>query len=165
MALGPQQRASSGETVPLQSSESPVSRTAQQVVARLAELRPVHEAFAWFRTHARDLEDLQLKVTAIPAPPWGEAARGQWLRERFESLGMTQVHQDELGNVFAIRPGTDAGAPYLALSAHIDTVFPAGTEIAVIREGGKLYGPGISDNGSGITALLAMASVLSVINI
>ena len=70
-------------------------------------------------------------------------------------LGLSEVHQDELGNVFAIRPGTDPNAPYIALSAHIDTVFPAGTPIEVRRDAGKLYGPGISDNSSGIVALLA----------
>ncbi len=57
-------------------------------------------------------------------------------------------------------PGTAADAPYIALSAHIDTVFPAGTEISVTREGSKLYGPGISDNSSGIVALLAIAGAL-----
>jgi tripeptide aminopeptidase len=165
MALGPQQRASSGETIPPQASETQASRTAQQIVARLVELRPVHEAFAWFRTHARELEDTQLEVTAIPAPPWGEAARGRWLRERFDGLGLTQVHQDDLGNVFGIRLGTDANTPFLALSAHIDTVFPAGTPITASRQEQKLYGPGISDNGSGITALLAIASVLADTNI
>jgi tripeptide aminopeptidase len=165
MAHGPQQRASSGETIPPQASETQASRTAQQVVAQLAELRAVHEAFAWFRAHARELEDVQLEVTAIPAPPWGESARAQWLRERLEGLGLAEVHQDELGNVFGIRPGSDANAPFLTLSAHIDTVFPAGTPITVGRQENKLYGPGISDNGSGITALVAMASVLAATNI
>ncbi len=160
MAFGAQPRASSGETIPPQASESQASRTAQQIVAQIAELSAVHEAFAWFRAHARELEDIQLEVTAIPAPPWGEAARGEWLRERFAGLGLAEVHQDELGNVFGIRPGTDANATFLALSAHIDTVFPAGTPIAVSRQENKLYGPGISDNGSGITALLAIASAL-----
>src|SRR5581483_9864098 len=139
----------------------PVSgQSAQQQVARLAELRSVHEAFAWFRSHARELEDRQLEVTAIPAPPWGEAARSEWLKARFEELGLSEVHQDELGNVFGVRPGTAADAPYVALSAHLDTVFPAGTESLVNREAGKLYGPGISDNGSGIVALLAIAGAM-----
>jgi len=120
----------------------------------------VHAAFAWFRVHARELEDLQLEVTAIPAPPWGEAARSKWLTTRFEELGLSDVHQDELGNAFGVLPGADASAPYLALSAHVDTVFPVETAIAVSREGSKLHGPGISDNGSGITALLAIARAL-----
>jgi acetylornithine deacetylase/succinyl-diaminopimelate desuccinylase-like protein len=129
-------------------------------VARLAELRPVHEAFAWFRSHSRELEDRQMEVTAIPAPPWGEAARSAWLQARFEELGLAEVHQDELGNVFGVRVGTDKEAPFVALSAHLDTVFPAGTEINIRREVDKLYGPGISDNGSGIVALLAIAGAL-----
>jgi tripeptide aminopeptidase len=120
----------------------------------------VHAAFAWFRRHARELEDLQLEVTAIPAPPWGEGARSHWLKARFEALGLSEVHQDELGNVFGVRPGTDATSRCLALSAHLDTVFPANTTITVVREGNKLHGPGISDNGSGITALLAIAGAL-----
>src|ERR1035437_10736841 len=147
MGLGPPARAISGEEISF--GESHLSRSAQQQVARVAELRKVHEAFAWFRSHARELEDLQLEVTAIPAPPWGEAARSQWLKAQFEGLGLSNVHQDELGNVFGIRPGTDANAPFFALSAHLDTVFPAETSINVVREGSKLYGPGISDNGSG----------------
>ena len=92
-------------------SESQASRSAQQQVARIAEIRKVHQAFAWFRSHSRELEDAQLEVTAIAAPPWGEVARSQWLAARFEELALADVHRDELGNVFGIRPGTDASAP------------------------------------------------------
>lgn len=141
-------------------SESQGSRSAQQQVARIAELRRVHQAFAWFRTHARELEDSQLQLTAIAAPPWGEAARGEWLAARFTELTLSHVHRDEIGNVFGIRPGTDPKAPYIALSAHIDTVFPEGTPIEVRRDAGKLYGPGMSDNSSGIIALLAIAGAV-----
>ncbi len=162
MGPGPPARASSTE---LSFSESQGSRSAQQQVARAAELRKVHEAFAWFRSRARELEDLQLEVTSIAAPPWGEAVRSAWLKERFSDLGLTDVHQDELGNVFAIRPGTDPNAAYIALSAHIDTVFPAGTPIEVRRDAGKLYGPRISDNSSGIVALLAIAGAMQAANL
>jgi acetylornithine deacetylase/succinyl-diaminopimelate desuccinylase-like protein len=160
MALGPQQRPSFGEAIASGAGESRAARAPQQIVAGVAELRSVHAAFAWFRAHARDLEDLQLEVTAVPAPPWGEAARSHWLKVQFEGLGLSDVHQDELGNVFGIRPGTDANAPFFALSAHLDTVFPAETSINVVREGSKLHGPGISDNGSGLIALLAIAGGL-----
>ncbi|HZD33026.1 MAG TPA: M20/M25/M40 family metallo-hydrolase [Candidatus Angelobacter sp.] len=160
MALGPQQRPSISRLTSSDAEGSRPQLTAQQVVARLAELRGVHEAFAWFRAHARQLEDLQLELTAIPAPPWGEAVRSEWMRSHFEASGLAEVQQDELGNVFGVLPGTDAEARFVALSAHLDTVFPAGTPIQVIREGGKLFGPGISDNGAGLTALLAIASGL-----
>lgn len=87
MALGPQQRPSVGNTISPAADGMGRSRTAQQIVARIAELRSVHEAFAWFRSHARELEDRQLEVTVIPAPPWGEAARSQWLQARFRRVG------------------------------------------------------------------------------
>lgn len=137
-----------------------MERPASKEVARIAELRSVHEALAWFRSHSRELEDRQMEVTAIPAPPWGEAARSAWLKARFEELELAEVHQDELGNVFGICPGSDADAPFVALSGHLDTVFPAGTEITITRDAGKLYGPGISDNGSGIVAMLAIAGAV-----
>ena len=160
MALGLPPRTSLARLVPDDGDDSRGPGTAQQEVARLAELRAVHEAFAWFRSRARELEDLQLELTAIPASPWGEAARAEWLRGRFETLGLAEVQQDELGNVLGVLPGTNSSAPYVALSAHLDTVFPPGTPINVGREAGKLFGPGIADNGAGLTALLAIAGVL-----
>ena len=158
MGLGPPARAVPGEASTF--SESQNARSAQQLVARVAELRKVHQAFAWFRSQARELEDLQMAVSGIPAPPWEEAERSEWLRARFAELNLANVHTDELGNVFAVRTGTDPKAPYIALSAHLDTVFPAGTNVEPRREAGKLYGPGISDNASGITALLAIAGAV-----
>ncbi len=158
MGPSPPARASFGESY--SSSESQGTRSAQQQVARLAELRQVHEAFGWFRSRARQLEDVQLEVTSIAAPPWGESARSAWLAERFSELELTDVHRDELGNVFAICPGTDPAAPFIALSAHIDTVFPVGTVVEARRDAGKLYGPGVSDNSSGVTALIAIAGAM-----
>ncbi len=158
MGPSPPARASSGQAIP--PSESQRARSAQQQVARIAEMRPAHNAFAWFRAHARDLEDWQVQATSVPAPPWGESARSLWLSDRFTELGLADVHRDELGNVFGIRPGSDPTAPFIALSAHIDTVFPADTPIVVRRDNDKLYGPGVSDNSSGITALLAIAGAL-----
>lgn len=145
-------------------SESQSPALAQRLVTHIAGLRPVHDAFAWFRAHSRQLEDQQLEVTSIAAPPWGEGPRCDWLRTRFAEMQLTRVHQDSLGNVFGIRPGLDPGAPFIALSAHLDTVFPVGTAIDVRREAGKLYGPGISDNGCGIVALLAIAGAMQAAN-
>jgi len=163
MAPLPPVRVTSAEAT--STSESRGLRSAQQQVARIAELRRVHDAFAWFRAHARELEELQLEVTSIPSPPWGEGARSEWLAQRFTAIGLSDVHRDELGNVLGIRPGVDPSAPFIALSAHIDTVFPAGTPTHVRRDGGKLYGPGISDNSSGIVALLALANAIQAVGL
>mgnify|MGYP005815574389 CR=1 FL=1 len=141
-------------------SETQAVRSARQQVAQVAEMRKVHEAFAWFRAQSRLLEDQQMEVTAIAAPPWGEGPRGEWLLQHFQQYGLAHVERDDLGNVFGVRPGTDPEAPYVALSAHLDTVFPSGTVVEPRREAGKLYGPGISDNSAGIIALLAIAGAM-----
>jgi acetylornithine deacetylase/succinyl-diaminopimelate desuccinylase-like protein len=75
-------------------------------------------------------------------------------------LGLEDVHIDELGDVIGIRRGADPNAKFIALSAHIDTVFPAGTPLNVRRDGDRLVGPGISDNGAGVLALLAVAGAM-----
>jgi len=131
---------------------------AQEEIARLAERAEVRSAYAWFRSHEAQLADWQLALSRIPAPPLGEAARATWLKERFQELHLEETHTDEVGNVFGILPGTNK--QFVALSAHLDTVFPAGTPLNFRRMGNRLYGPGVSDNGAGVTALLAIAAVL-----
>ena len=99
-----------------------------------------------------------MEATRVAAPPFGEAARGLWLADRFRELGLIDVQVDEVGNVFGIRPGH--GSRYVALSAHIDTVFPAATPLHIRQQGSRLYGPGVADNGAGMAAMLAVASAL-----
>ncbi len=144
--------------MPLPTKAKPASAPAE--VARVAALPGVHAAYEWFRRHQRELAELQLELTRIPAPPFGEAARSAWLAERFRSLGLDEVRIDEVGNVTALRPGSDPGEPYFAVSAHLDTVFPAGLPLDVHADAGKLFGPGISDNSAGVVALLALVSAL-----
>jgi len=134
------------------------SSPAQEEVVRLAERAEVRSAYAWFRFHEAQLADWQLELSRIPAPPLGEAARAAWLKQRFQELQLEETHTDEVGNVFGILPG--ATRQFVALSAHLDTVFPAGTPLNIRQTGKRLYGPGVSDNGAGVTALLAIAAVL-----
>ncbi|HET9986087.1 MAG TPA: M20/M25/M40 family metallo-hydrolase [Longimicrobiales bacterium] len=110
-------------------------------------------------TDARTVADL-LEIVQVPAPPFGEAERGEWIRERFRQLGLADVASDEVGNVLARLPGPVNGKPPVILAAHLDTVFPPGTEIRVRREGAKLRAPGIADNARGLAALLAVARAL-----
>ena len=135
----------------------------QQEIARLAALAEVRSAFAWFRAHESRLAEYQMEVARIAAPPFGEAARGAWLAGRFRESGLSDVDVDQAGNVFAVHPGY--GSRYVALSAHIDTVFPAATPLNIRQQGTKLYGPGISDNGAGIVAMLAIAHALQAAHI
>lgn len=136
----------------------------QQEVARIATLSAVRGALGWFVAHEPDLRRWQMELARIPAPPFGEAARAEWLRARFAELGLEDVHIDSEGNVLGVRRGAERdaqrGGKFVALTAHIDTVFPAGTPLDIREEGGKLCGPGISDNACGVTALLALAAAL-----
>src|SRR3954464_5020420 len=139
---------------------STTSLTPQQEVARVAGSREFHAAMDWLRAPPREIAERQMELTAIPAPPFGEAQRSAWLAERFREVGLKEVEIDEVGNVFGVRPGTERNSKHVAVTAHIDTVFAAGTKIEVRREGTKLFGPGISDNGAGVSALLAIAQAL-----
>ena len=129
----------------------------QEEVARLAGSSQVRAAFDQFRSQESQFALWQIEATKVAAPPFGEAARGAWLADRFRELGLTDVQVDAVGNVFGVRPG--GGDRFVALSAHIDTVFPAATPLNIRQQGSRLYGPGVSDNGAGIAAMLAVASV------
>jgi len=144
-------------TLPRSDAPEAVS-TAQQEISGLAELHAVRTAISNFPSLEPQLAQWQIELAAIPAPPFGEAARADWLHARFRELGLADCHIDDVGNVFGLRRGVSK--KIVALSAHIDTVFPAGTPLNVRQQGNRLYGPGVSDNGAGVTALLAVASAL-----
>lgn len=141
-------------------SETQWARTAQQRVVRLAEMSAVHEAFAWLRRKEFQFQERQLELAQIPAPPFGEAARAEWLEMRFRELELRDVHVDAVGNVLGVIPGSESDAGYVSLSAHIDTVFPAETQLDIRRERERLVGPGISDNAAGVIAMLGIAGAL-----
>jgi tripeptide aminopeptidase len=136
------------------------SRTStQREIARIAEMRSVHAAFSYLHNQELEFRRWQRELTEIPAPPFGEAARSEWLRQRFTALGLADVQVDQLGNVLGMLQSNRA-APMIGISAHLDTVFPQGTALQTREESNRLYGPGISDNAAGVTALLAVANAL-----
>jgi len=139
---------------------SDASRTStQREIARIAEMRGVHAAFSYLHNQELEFRRWQRELTEIPAPPFGEAARSEWLRNRFTALGLENVQVDELGNVLGTLHGKRA-APMVGISAHLDTVFPQGTALQTREEANRLFGPGISDNAAGVIALLAVATAL-----
>src|ERR1700694_4559517 len=140
-------------------SHAPVPATPQQEIVRIAELRPVHAALLYLHNQEMEFRRWQMELAEVPAPPFGEAARSEWLQQRFLRLGLHHVRTDELGSVFGLLRESPQ-APLIAISAHIDTVFPPGTRLKSREEGNKLHGPGISDNAAGVVAILAVASAL-----
>jgi acetylornithine deacetylase/succinyl-diaminopimelate desuccinylase-like protein len=98
----------------------------------------------------------QIAVAQIAAPTGEEHERGGWVARRFADCGLTDIETDGAGNIVARRPGTDDLAP-VVICAHLDTVFPRGTDLSIRRDGDRLIGPGINDNGRGLAVMLALA--------
>jgi tripeptide aminopeptidase len=148
---------------PPRADMSDVTPSLQQEVARLAASPEVRSAYNWFRTQEPQFLQWQMEMARIAAPPFGESARAAWLQERFREIGLDDIRIDDVGNVFGIHPGF--GRRYVALSAHIDTVFPANTPLNIRQQGSRIYGPGVSDNGAGVVAMLAIASLLRSVRV
>ncbi|HVX41203.1 MAG TPA: M20/M25/M40 family metallo-hydrolase [Gemmatimonadaceae bacterium] len=98
----------------------------------------------------------QIAVAQIAAPTGEEQERGGWISRRFHDLGLYDVHTDAAGNVIGRRAGAD-DLPPVVICAHLDTVFPRETDLSIRRDGERLVGPGINDNGRGLAAMLAIA--------
>ena len=101
-----------------------------------------------------------VELTQIPAPPFEEAARAARYAELLGGAGLDDVAVDGVGNVLARRPGSGDGET-VAIVAHLDTVFPVGTDVTVRRERDRLYAPGIGDNTRGLILLLNVARALA----
>ena len=102
----------------------------------------------------------QVSICQIPAPPFKEKARGIEYARRLSALGLRDIHTDAEGNVIAERAGTGSG-PVVVLSAHLDTVFPEGTDVKVATTGTLMKGPGIGDDCRGLAVMLAVARALN----
>jgi acetylornithine deacetylase/succinyl-diaminopimelate desuccinylase-like protein len=133
-------------------------------VTALAALRPVHAAFAWLHGNPKTIMDWQTELVVIPAPPFGEQARSEWLAARFAEAGLSAIKIDPAGNVLgflrAAKLPPESSGPLVVLSAHIDTVFPAETPLVPVLDGDRLQAPGACDNAGGVVGMLAIAHAL-----
>ena len=103
-----------------------------------------------------NLLDLAIRIQQIPAPTFAEGARGEFVRGLFVKENLKDVSVDSLGNVYARLPGKQKRARPLIVSAHLDTVFPAGVNLQVTKEANKIVAPGIGDNSLGVAALFGI---------
>jgi tripeptide aminopeptidase len=120
---------------------------------------PLSSARASIAMHDAALIDSQIAISEIAAPTGEEQERGAWVTARFRELGLSGVHADAAGNVIAAREGAEQRAP-VVICAHLDTVFPRAVALRVQRDGPRLLGPGIGDNGRGLAAMLALAGAI-----
>jgi acetylornithine deacetylase/succinyl-diaminopimelate desuccinylase-like protein len=101
------------------------------------------------------LLNLAIQIQQIPAPTFQEQERAAFVKDRLEAEHLLDVDSDAIGNVFARLPGLGRGRP-LVVSAHLDTVFPSGTNLRLVRGAGKISGPGIGDNSLGVAGLFGL---------
>jgi tripeptide aminopeptidase len=147
--------------------------TAFTRVTALAAQRTVHVAFTWLHNNPKTLIDRQVELVTIPAPPFGEHARSRWIEDRFTEIGLADIRTDAIGNVTGFIPAShiplESTGPIVVLSAHIDTVFPAGTPLnpTLTRDGNanRLAAPGACDNAAGVIGMLALAQSLIHANV
>jgi acetylornithine deacetylase/succinyl-diaminopimelate desuccinylase-like protein len=100
-----------------------------------------------------------IAVQQVPAPTFDEGARATLVFERLAALGLSDVRRDDMHNVYARRPGR-SNRPAVLVSAHLDTVFPHGTNLQIRHQGERIYGPGLGDNSTGVAGLLHLATIM-----
>ena len=133
-------------------------------ITNLLEREDVRRAFQYFVSHAEEINEKHIRICSIPAAPFNESERAEYLKEKFQSLGLHDARIDEEGNCVALRKGKSL-EPLIVVSAHLDTVFPNETAFTVQRFQEKLFAPGIADDGCGLAALIALVQVLQTFSI
>ena len=129
---------------------------------QLADNSEVRAALSWFAANLAWINDQQARLTEIPAPPFQEKQRAAAVKDLLSAAGLN-VQIDSTGNVIGVLNGTTTRTGQsegVILSAHLDTVFPLGTDVKVHRDGSRMVAPGISDNGAGLAALVAIARAI-----
>jgi acetylornithine deacetylase/succinyl-diaminopimelate desuccinylase-like protein len=130
-----------------------------EIVQELLRLSSIKDALDYFVDKADNITQQHIEICSIPAGPFSEQERAEHLRRKFVELGLAEVEIDEEGNCLGLLRGS-ADKPLMVVSAHLDTVFPPDTDFTVQRHSDRLFAPGISDDGCGLAALIAIAQCL-----
>jgi len=131
----------------------PANTATENHIAEILSHRGVHDCIQWFTREKQWINEIHLQLCRVPAPTFLEQERAAWLLEQFHGLRW-EASIDRAGNVVA----SSGESPYVALSAHLDTVIAPRTKDEILVEAdGRFRGPGVSDNGAGLASLLAVA--------
>jgi tripeptide aminopeptidase len=128
--------------------------------ALLLQQPAVRAAVEFARTDEMQAIADQIRICEVEAPPFQEAKRAELYAAMFREAGLKNVRIDTEGNVIGERPGAST-RPNVVMSAHLDTIFPRGTNVGVRRQGYVLRGPGIGDDCRGLADLVAVARALN----
>src|SRR5699024_5919719 len=143
-----------------------ISQQYSDKLNKLTRNGKINEAVTFIENSDDETIQNQIELTEIPAPPFKEHrfGRGERFAELLREYGADSVWTDSIGNVIGLRKGTQRDS-VLALAAHLDTVFPEGTDVTVTQKGDTLFAPGISDGGRGLTTVLTVLRAFDAHNI
>lgn len=129
-------------------------------IAAIFRRPKVQIALAGFRDQLESAIDQIIAIQQIPSPTFAEEKRAEYIEGQFRAIGLKDVFRDSSNNVYGRLPGHEPDRAPVVLSAHLDTVFPAETDLSVDRKGQVIYGPGIGDNSTGLAGLLLTARTI-----
>lgn len=140
-------------------STSSAQEGAADIGERLLKDGAVQAALAHAKANEAQLLEDQIRICEVEAPPFKEEKRAALYKQMFQQLGLKNVRIDRIGNVLGERPGL-AARPHLVMAAHLDTVFPEGTDVKTTREGTIITGPGIGDDCRGLAVVVGIVRAL-----
>lgn len=138
----------------------PIPPAVGESYAKLAARSEVAEALAAIKSAGARMLEEQIRINEIPAPPFKEQVRAEYYLKKMREAGLPDAYIDKEGNVIGLRKGAGNG-PKLVISAHLDTVFPEGTDVKVREKDGRYHAPGIYDDALGLTNLLTLLETLT----
>lgn len=137
----------------------PISPDIDAIFSQVASAAEVQEALQLIQQAEPETVREQFRITEIPAPPFKEDIRAAYYLKQMQDRGLSDAYIDREGNVIGVRKGTGDGPTFL-IAAHLDTVFPEGTDTKVELRGGRYFAPGIGDDSRGLAAILSVISAL-----
>ena len=153
-----------GHAATAQPEQPQISPQAKSAYGAITAHPLVKKGLAFLETDDANTLDDQKKMTVIPAPPFKEQQRAEYYRTRLQALGLQDVRIDSEGNAIGVRRGNGNG-PKLIVSAHLDTVFPEGTDVSIKEKDGRFYAPGIADDTRGLAEVLSVIRALNATGI
>jgi len=141
-----------------------LDKTIKEAFALLMSMPDVSRGLSFIEQDQTQAIQDQKAMVIIEAPTFGEAPRALDYSARLKALGLTNVHIDRHGNALATRPGQGAG-PVILLEAHLDTVFPIGTDVTPVERDGKIFAPGICDDTRGLATVLSVVRAFNATGI
>ena len=144
---------------------STIEKKYTKEVEKLAKSKQVAAAFEFIKGQKEETTEDLITLTEVLAPPFMETERGKAFAGMLKEAGVDSIWTDKVGNVIGLRKGTSGESGYVGVDAHLDVVFPEGTDVTVQKVGDTLKAPGIGDDTRGLAMLISMLKAMNKANI